>query len=1003
MRLHTLHLQAFGPFADRHTVDFDALSTDGLFLLHGDTGAGKSTLFAAICFALYGKPPGDRNLLLRSDHAAADLLTQVTLEVTLAGKRLRIIRTPAQQRPKKSGDGTTPQKAETLLSEYVGNHQGSGRWEASTRSHQETAAEIIELLGMSREQFCQIVLLPQNEFTQFLRAGASDRKALLGKLFHTHRFTAIEEWLTRRKNGVERTRDEARSQVLRLAERIQQAASDELDPAQGAPTAEDHTTLTDHARTWATALHTAAQVHQQQTTQTLTASELELAAFKDKELAVRDLATRQDAHHTAEQQLAQLQEQKDQQEQLQQQRERALRAQKLAPALHAADTAHSQHTRAQEDEDTARTLLAPEHSNLDAVQLTDAGRRLRADIGALRALLPDEATIRQLTGELAKLDEERILKAEDLNDANAWLEQAPQQRAELTTRLEQARQAETDDRDLVATLITLATRLDAAHRRDTSLRQVTDAEKKLDTAKATTQEAARTHIDIRRRRTDGMAAELATQLSDGEACPVCGSPTHPAPAAPHPDQPTAADEQAAERHHAQAQQTQEDLQDTLQKLLTQAATARGEAGGDAPTSDLKNEHDALTQRRKETLERAADAGPASEQLDALDREQAEKTRIRDEASTYLAGANANYDRLDTQRQELDQRLATARADAPTLTDRITELTHTVDHIDAAAEKAATTLRTAQEQQHTADTATHAARAAGFDSLPAAQDALLPDEELTALEDAINQWREQRAALTARLAEPELQAAAAEPPADLDTATEEHQAATTRHTRAATTADQAASRTTTLADLITQLDAHIQRLEPLEDDYQTVHHLHGLINGMSPSNKLRMQLEAYVLAARLEQVVEAANTRLVRMSDHRYTLAHSDARAARGARSGLGLKVTDAWTGRARDTDTLSGGESFFASLSLALGLADVVTAESGGQALDTLFIDEGFGTLDEDTLHHVLDVLDSLRAHNRTVGVISHVPELRRRITHRLHVRKDTTGSTLTQLIQAAE
>jgi exonuclease SbcC len=140
-----------------------------------------------------------------------------------------------------------------------------------------------------------------------------------------------------------------------------------------------------------------------------------------------------------------------------------------------------------------------------------------------------------------------------------------------------------------------------------------------------------------------------------------------------------------------------------------------------------------------------------------------------------------------------------------------------------------------------------------------------------------------------------------------------------------------------------------------------------------------------------------------MSEGRYTLRHSDHQAAHGARSGLGLEITDAWTGRPRKTDTLSGGESFFASLSLALGLADVVTHEVGGNPLDTLFIDEGFGTLDDDTLHKVLDVLDSLRAHDRTVGVISHVPELRRRITQRLYVRKGLTGSTLAHLTEAAE
>ena len=166
MRLHALRLQAFGPFAATHTVDFDALSADGLFLLYGDTGAGKSTLFAAICFALYGEPPGDRELLLRSHHAPADLLTEVTLEVTLAGRRLRIDRIPAQTRPKRSGEGETSQKAETRLSEWAVDPDGQGRWEPSSKSHQETALEVTDLLGMSRDQFCQVVLLPQNAVHQ---------------------------------------------------------------------------------------------------------------------------------------------------------------------------------------------------------------------------------------------------------------------------------------------------------------------------------------------------------------------------------------------------------------------------------------------------------------------------------------------------------------------------------------------------------------------------------------------------------------------------------------------------------------------------------------------------------------------------------------------------------------------------------------------------------------------------------------------------------------------
>ncbi|WP_406387271.1 AAA family ATPase [Streptomyces sp. NBC_00887] len=582
MRLHTLQLQAFGPFAATHTVDFDTLSGDGLFLLYGDTGAGKSTLFAAICVALYGEPPVDRNLQLRSDHAAPGLLTEVTLEATLAGKRLRIRRIPAQMKPKVRGDGDTLQKAETYLSEWSLDSFGQGRWEALSKSHREAADEIKDLLGMSRQQFCQVVLLPQNEFTKFLRASASDRKNLLGKLFHTHRFGSIEDWLAARKSTLAKQRDEARNDVVRLAERTQQQARDDLEPEQGAPAASDPATLTGPALAWSTALHTKATTHEKDAATAAAIAEKELGAFRDREHAVRDLAVHQEAHRAARQRLDALEEQAEQQAELSRQRQRALQGQKVAPLLKAAASAATQHTRAQEDEHDARTLLNPEHATLSPAELTTAGQHLRADIGALRALLPDEATLQQYRTELQKLDDERQDLAQDLLDAEAWLNDEPQRRSILKVRLEAARTAEEASRRHTAGLALLADRLDAAKRRDDYEKKITKTQQTLVTAQAATKKAAQDHIDIRRRRTDGMAAELALQLTEGEPCVVCGSPTHPNPAAPHPDQPTAADEQNAENRHIKAQDTQDTLQEELRQLTGQAATARGEAGGDTP-------------------------------------------------------------------------------------------------------------------------------------------------------------------------------------------------------------------------------------------------------------------------------------------------------------------------------------------------------------------------------------------------------------------------------------
>ncbi|MYV52425.1 SbcC/MukB-like Walker B domain-containing protein, partial [Streptomyces sp. SID3212] len=201
----------------------------------------------------------------------------------------------------------------------------------------------------------------------------------------------------------------------------------------------------------------------------------------------------------------------------------------------------------------------------------------------------------------------------------------------------------------------------------------------------------------------------------------------------------------------------------------------------------------------------------------------------------------------------------------------------------------------------------------------------------------------------------------------------------------------------LGRLSRQAETEVRGLGPVREEYGRVARLAALTAGTSTDNERRMRLESYVLAARLEQVAAAATVRLRRMSGGRYALVHTDARAGGQRRSGLGLQVVDAWTGSARDTATLSGGETFFASLALALGLADVVTDEAGGVRLDTLFIDEGFGSLDDQTLDEVLDVLDSLRERDRSVGIVSHVADLRRRIPTQLEIVKERDGSAVRQ------
>ncbi|MFJ7146622.1 AAA family ATPase [Streptomyces sp. NPDC100445] len=1002
MRLHRLTLQAIGPFAGTHTIDFDALGADGLFLLHGDTGAGKSTLFTAICFALYGEPPVDRDLMLRSHHAPADLLTQVTLDVTIGGHRMLIDRVPQQMRPKKNSTGDTVQKAETRLSRFTTDALGQGHWEASSKSHQEAGKEIKDLLGMSRTQFCQVVLLPQNEFTKFLYADAGKRRELLGKLFHTDRYAFIERWLNDHSRTTQKNRDATRDEVLHLAARIHQAAGPDLKSQHDAPTPDAAHALTGPALTWAKDLIQASQADALAAQTDAETAKKNQLTHQNLEAATRELHRQQTTHTTAREQLDKLDEQTPHQQTLGRRREQARRAQQLAPLLHAVNTARADHTHAQDSESTARTRLLPEHATLQTADLIAAGQRIRDGIAVLNTLLPEEATLHQLTTDLKRIDAERQDFTVQQRTARHWLEQETTQRTTLQARREAAREAEEESRRHQTQLETLNGRVAAAERRDAHLAQITTTEQRLGAAQKETEQAAQAHIDIRRRRTEGMAAELAAGLTDGTPCPVCGSRSHPARAQAPDGHPTREDEQAAEETHQRAQQQRDAITVELQQLRENAASATGEAG-DTPLANLKTEHKALAAQLADALKRAADRGTVEEKLLALDREHITMTQQDSVATAGLSARNASYDTLSQRQAELTEKLDAARGTAPTLAARIDDLTHTADHLEQAAE-ASRTATTAIKALHTRTSeATDAATSQGFDTLATAEQALLSEQDLGDLEEEIHQWREARASHQAVLDDPVLQKAAAQPAADIEAAAALRTAADDQHAQVVTTASTAQTRTTNLTDLTTALAEVVERLQALEQAHNTARHLADLLTGNASGTRVRMQLEAYVLAARLEQVVTAANTRLSLMSDGRYTLRHSDHQAAHGARSGLGLEITDAWTGHPRKTDTLSGGESFFASLALALGLADVVTHEAGGNPLDTLFIDEGFGTLDDDTLHNVLDVLDSLRAHDRTVGVISHVPELRRRITQRLHVRKGPTGSTLAHLTEAAE
>jgi exonuclease SbcC len=993
MRLHRLDITAFGPFGGSQSVDFDALSAAGLFLLHGPTGAGKTSVLDAVCYALYGSVPGARQsnqgMNLRSDHAERGTRTEVRLELTVAGRRMEITRQPPWERPKLRGRGTTVDKAQTWLREYDAT---AGSWKDLSRSHQEIGTEVEQLLGMSREQFCQVVLLPQGDFARFLRANAEARGDLLGRLFDTRRFADVEKRLAERRRATEARVREGDAALLADAHRMQQEAGDAMELPELAPGDPG----------LAETVLGAAAVARSTARERLTVAHCRLAAAESAHAAARrdldearELARLQSRFAEARQRAERLQERSGAHREAQERMERARKAETVEPALELREDADAEHRRAAAAETRARGLLPGSHADAGASGLAAAARRSAEELGGLDAARRAERRLAGLAEERAGLDRQERADEDVLREADAWLAGWDGTRTAIQTRVDSAQEAATRAEQLAVQRAPMQRRLDAARTRD---RLAADLEQAQRSARASQQHAldTRAHwLDVKEQRLNGIAAELAAHLADGESCAVCGATEHPAPArkvAGHVDRET---EDAALAAHQRAEEQHTEDERRLGVVREALAAATAEAG-DTPTPRLAAEAGELEQEYARARRGASALHAAQEELRRAEQEREQRLADRQQAAVRAASRLTRRDTLEREQAQLRAELAQARGSAESVAARAAQLERLTALLTEAADAVRAAEDAAQRLKDADARLADAAYRAGFDTPQAAAAALLDPAAHRELQHRLDAWQQEEAAVRAVLAEADTAAAAQQAPADL-TAAERTAATADRRLREAASARDAADRCRTELDRLSARAAEaVRRLAPLREEYDRVARLAALAAGTSADNERRMRLESYVLAARLEQVAAAATVRLQRMSSGRYTLVHSDDRTGRG-RSGLGLHVVDAWTGRERDTATLSGGETFFASLALALGLADVVTDEAGGVRLDTLFIDEGFGSLDDQTLDEVLDVLDSLRERDRSVGIVSHVPDLRRRIHAQLEVVKTRTGSALRQ------
>jgi exonuclease SbcC len=990
MRLHHLSVTAFGPFVDTAEVDFDLLSDAGLFLLSGATGSGKSSVLDAVCFALYGAVPGDRHQAgrLRSDQAPPGLAPQVGLEVTLAERRFRIVRSPAYDRPKKRGTGTTREPAKVSLSERRGD-----TWQPLTSRLDEAGDLLGGLLGMNLDQFCQVALLPQGQFQAFLRADSAQRQALLARLFRTGRFERVERWLRDHRIGLRRISEQHREAVADLVSRVSEAAGvsvpDDLDDV-GAAADEGRLSA------WSSGLREHASA-------AAVAAGAACGPLREAECSARDLVESARVTAAARARVAEaaataarLDDRADDHAAEAHDLDRARRADGLRPLVRLVDERAAHRTEAARRAERSLVAAGPLGDGLLPLEsaLTDALDDVTADLATVTALLPAEQRLSDVQTDLeARLEMLRDLAgAESLEAAEA---------AALTSRVQRlaAELAEADAAVLalpratteLAELTRVVTALDEQARlaadlalatvdRSAAVARVLDLRERL--------------LDLRERRIAGMAAELAGALAVGDDCPVCGSSDHPHPARATEGHPDAAAERAAQRAVDDAQAVEAALSMRVHELETSLAACRA-AVGDRDADDVRAEAD---RRRQEhhTLTASAELRPslgealaeARGRVAALEESQRRRQLAVAEVTTTL-------DHLRTEAAQLETTLALARGADPALASRVERL-----------ESRRTALRAAHADALAHEASTHAladaevalgraAVEAGFDALDEARAAVLPAADVARLEQRVRDHESALAAARQVLAEPgatELLAVAAP---DLESLTRVHREAADALERARATADAAGRLHARVAALHTELETALTAWRPVRDDLRLATAVAAFAEGKAADNRHQMRLSAYVLAHRLSQVVAAANARLAAMSDQRYSLEHVVRRGAGESRGGLSLVVRDDWSGESRDPATLSGGETFVVSLALALGLADVVAHEAGGADLATLFVDEGFGSLDAETLDDVLDILDTLRANGRAVGVVSHVAEMRHRIPAQLVVTKARTGSTV--------
>lgn len=1010
-----LVLQAFGPYADQQDFDFRELGDHTFFLIHGDTGAGKSTILDALCYALYGDSSGgDRTgLQLRSHHAPQFRPTTVLFDFAIGSNHYRVTRSPELERPKRRGTGTitSPQSARLWLRNGCNNDDEPGeilaeRWE-------QVNCRVIELLGFECSQFRQVVVLPQGKFRDFLVAPSGEREAILSVLFKTDEFETIERALKNTANQIKRKYDQ---QKQRLNDLFEYAA------------VKDMSALLLHRKQRVVELE---YIKEQVDTLRVAADEAQQELHKGQE--THRLFTKQTQ---AEQVVAQLNAQQDEMKAYQAELDRGHRAATILDV-----------------EVTLGQRLAEEHKasseREEARQSYDAAlaaqKQARYELIQAEQREPDIAKTRQQVTQLQEI----VSRIGELEEARTKLDTVEQQAQVIALQyLDLKDSLDSAEADLQAlNLIVTTSRNTVAQREDYLLRfesssRLNKQRERLDIVITTldaaqqaeqhaAQNSARTRSKYEQGREQieqiehtwyvGQAGLLAQNLIAGSPCPVCGAVEHPLPAPAALNVLTETDlkhQRDVQRKHEKAWQ---DALTVLAEKQTALADIRAEHTtlvetlGEYRSSALVTLHEAFKKATDdlEVVQAACEALP--EQEKKLSATLVNVATLKEQMASLNRAHIVVTNAVETARAIAFERERVVPAHLRTRA----AIENTLAATQKLLEQQCAAFEQARKQNGEAEAAVAATQATWTTRVETSRQAQQRTHEqgVAFKERLVNQG----------FADPETYYAAKRPVDALQLLGLRIAAHEQDYTIAVNSLSEAAKAVEGLilpeitiltaaaeqsrkshegalqlqASLREQLAQYVKwcdeaeqlsvGLEQLQHQYLVIGDIARIANG---DNAYRMSFQRFVLAALLDEVLINASHRLQTMSRGRYKLQRALEQHDRRLAGGLELEVLDFFTGRARLAKTLSGGESFLASLALALGLADVVQARTGGIHLETMFVDEGFGSLDERTLDQAIQTLSDLQHSGRLIGIISHVTELQCRIAARLEVQSSPSGST---------